>query len=120
VLVTGSLDFIIAPLAEELGVADILAASLIESHGRFTGQLTAEPLCDQEKARRVRTFAEQNGIDLSRSYAYGDSIADLAMLEAVGHPQAVNPDRALAAVARARGWPVLRWKARGGSGHDLE
>lgn len=109
VLVTGSIDFIVAPLAEEVGADDVLAPVLVEAGGRFTGDLGGPPIGEEEKARRIREFAACDGIDLSESYAYGDSIADLPMLEAVGHPAVVNPDKALAAVAAARGWPVLTW-----------
>jgi fatty acyl-CoA reductase len=52
-------------------------------------------------------------VDLHRSYAYADSISDLPMLEAVGNPVAVNPDRRLAAAARSRGWQIRRWSKNG-------
>lgn len=113
VLVTGSIDFIVEPLAGELAVDDVLAPALIESDGRFTGALDGPPIGEVEKARRVRRFAEESDIDLTQCYAYGDSIADLPMLEAVGHPNTVNPDRALGAVARSRGWPTHRWTVVG-------
>jgi HAD superfamily hydrolase (TIGR01490 family) len=109
VLVTGSIDFIIAPLAEELGIHNVLAPALLESDGRFTGELDGPPIGEQEKARRIRRFAEENGISLDQSHAYGDSIADLPMLEVVGHPHAVNPDKALSAIARARDWSTHYW-----------
>ena len=109
VLVTGSIDFLVQPLAAELGAHDVVAATLVESNGTFTGELAGPPISEQEKARRVRQYADVHGIDLSLSYAYGDSVADLPMLEAVGFPHAVNPDRALAKAARARGWPLHRW-----------
>ena len=109
VLVTGSIDFIIQPLATELGVDDVVAPSLITLNGCFTGELDGPPVGEEEKARLVRRFAEANAIDLSKSHAYGDSIADLPMLETVGHPHAVNPDKALAKAAAARNWPVHRW-----------
>ena len=95
----------------------MLACSLVESDGVFTGELGGPPIGEEEKVRQVRRYAEENGIDLSQSYAYGDSIADLPMLEAVGMPHAVNPDRALKAVARARGWPMHEWTVDG-SGED--
>lgn len=109
VLVTGSIDFIVAPLAGELGADDVLAPALVEVDGRFTGSLDGPPVADREKARRVQQLAKEHDIDLSQSYAYGDSIADLPMLEAVGHPQAVNPDKALGKIAATRGWPIHRW-----------
>jgi phosphoserine phosphatase len=61
----------------------------------------------EEKARAIRDLAEQVGYDLESSYAYSDSVTDVHMLEAVGHPHAVNPDRDLRRIAAARGWPVL-------------
>lgn len=109
VLVTGSLDFIIEPLAKELGIESIVASRLIEHEGVFTGELEGPPIGEEEKARRMRQFAQDHSFDLARSYGYGDSIADLPMLEAVGNPVAVNPDKHLAAVAAQRGWPVERW-----------
>lgn len=115
VLVTGSLDFIIAPLAEELQVDDVVAPALVEQDGRFTGELTGPPIGDGEKARRMQVYAEEHGVDLAQSFAYGDSIADLPMLETVGRPHVVNPDRKLEAVARERGWPVLQWRCAAGS-----
>ena len=116
VLVTGSLDFIIAPLAEELQVDDVVAPALVERDGRFTGELTGPPIGDGEKARRMRAYAEEHAVDLAQSFAYGDSTADLPMLETVGRPHVVNPDRKLEAVARERGWPVLRWRCAAAQG----
>jgi len=109
VLVTGSIDFLIAPLARELGATHVVAPSLVEANGRFTGELDGPPVGEHEKARRVTTFAREHDVDLSQSYAYGDSIADLPMLELVGHPVAVNPDSALAAQAKRRNWPMEKW-----------
>jgi hypothetical protein len=62
-----------------------------------------------EKARAMCELAERRGIDLGRSYAYSDSFTDLPMLEAVGHPTAVNPDRVLAKIATDRGWEILHF-----------
>jgi fatty acyl-CoA reductase len=109
VCITGSIDFLLAPLMRELAVDDLLAPALVESKGRFTGELDGPPVGDGEKARRIRRFAEAHDLDLSESYAYGDSIADLPMLETVGYPQVVNPDKRLSAVAKKRGWPVHHW-----------
>jgi len=109
VFVTGSLDFVMAPLARAVRATHVLASRLTEMDGRFTGQLADAPIGAEEKARLMRAYAETNGIDLSQSHAYGDSMADLPMLEAVGFPHAVNPDRGLRALARARGWPTHQW-----------
>ncbi len=109
ILVTGSLDFIMAPLAHQISADELVASTLGESSGCFTGMLTHAPISDDEKARRVQELARAHDLDLPRCYAYGDSVADLPMLEAVGHPRAVNPDKRLAAIARSRDWPVHRW-----------
>lgn len=109
VLVTGALDFIVAPLAAFLGPADVVAAALAERAGKFTGELTGPPIGEEEKARAVEAFAARQAIDLAASWAYGDSIADLPMLRAVGHPVAVNPDGRLSRVARSAGWPIAEW-----------
>lgn len=109
VLITGSLDFVMTPLAEELEVDHLIAASLVERDGFFTGELTTPPIAGLEKAERLRRYGEAYHVDLRQSHAYGDSIADLPMLESVGFPHAVNPDKSLERVALARGWPIHRW-----------
>jgi len=115
VLVTGSLDFLMAPLAQTLGVKDVVAARMRVQQGRLTGELDGPPIGEHEKAQRVARFAEANGIDLSSSYAYGDSVADAPMLDLVGFANVVNPSRSLEAMARSRGWSVHRWSRSAGS-----
>lgn len=113
VLVTGSLDFIVAPLARRIGAADVLAAKLVENNGRFTGALDGPALGGEQKAKLMRDYALARNVDLSKCFAYGDSFADVPMLEAVGFAHAVNPDKKLAALAAAQGWPIHRWTAGG-------
>jgi HAD superfamily hydrolase (TIGR01490 family) len=112
VLVTGGLDVVMGPLAEHLGAAHAIATRLAERDGVFTGELDCEPVADEQKGVRVREYAAEHGIDLGRSYAYTDSIGDLSMLECVGYPVAVNPDKRLRRLAGQRGWPVVRWGDR--------
>lgn len=109
VLVSGTTSFLAQPLADYLNVQHVFAAELEEQHGVFTGRLAAPPLSDKRKAEVVIDFAAKHSIDLSQSYAYGDSAADLAMLRAVGNPVAVNPSRRLRAVANSEGWPLEHW-----------
>lgn len=116
VLVTGSVGFMIEPLARYLadsanraGRVDLIARSLMERDGVFTGALDGPPIGERQKADVVREYARDRGIDLSASYAYGDSIADLPMLELVEFPNVVNADRKLARRARDRGWPLHTW-----------
>ena len=114
VLVTGSIDFIIEPLAKFFEADDLLAPKLVEHDGRFTGELDGPPVGQEEKARRIRDYAQRENVDLSASFAYGDSIADLPMLRQVGHPGVVNPDRPLMMTAKKLRWPMYRWTPSNG------
>jgi HAD superfamily hydrolase (TIGR01490 family) len=82
-------------------------------NGVYTGRLAGPFAYGEGKAQALREFAAAEDIDLEQSWAYSDSASDLPMLEAVGHPVAVNPDAALAEVARRAGWEVLRFEKLG-------
>lgn len=113
VLITGSVDFAVdalAPLADEL-----VTASLREEEGVFTGDLARAPLVGEARASWLEDYARDTGADLASSYGYADSISDLALLEAVGRPVAVNPDVSLTRVARARRWPIEEWPSDPGT-----
>ena len=77
-----------------------------------TGWLRRPVLAGPAKAAWVRRFAELEAIDLARSYAYADDVADVPLLSVVGHPTAVNPSGDLGRVARDNHWPVLELRAR--------
>lgn len=109
VLVTGSVEAIVSPLARHLGVHHLLAPRLEVEDGRLTGELRGEPLAGVRKAEAVAEWARSRGVDLAASAAYADSLDDLAMLERVGRPAVVNPGRRLLDHAVARGWEILRW-----------
>jgi HAD superfamily hydrolase (TIGR01490 family) len=109
VLVTGALDFVMQPLSEFLAADDFVATQLVVRDRRFTGELTGPPIADDYKAELVRAYAENHGIDLARSFAYGNSVGDGPMLACVGHAVAVNADRRLLAQAAARSWSVMNW-----------
>ncbi len=81
--------------------------------GVYTGEPAGLFVYRSEKAQAIRELAARDGIDLAASYAYSDSESDLPMLEAVGHPVVVNPDRDLLRIARRRGWDVLRFDRLG-------
>jgi HAD superfamily hydrolase (TIGR01490 family) len=108
VLVSGGLDILMHPLAEELG-AELIAPSLAFVNGICTGSLTTPPLAGVHKATAVREHAAKHGVDLAQSYALGDAMGDLPMLECVGNPVAVNADGRLASVATERGWKCESW-----------
>ena len=109
VLVTGSLDFIVQPIADYLAIDAVLAPKLREENGQFTGELTTVPLIGEEKAKAIRNYADQHEISLEESYAYGDSQSDLPMLECVGNPVVVNPGTKLRQKAVESGWEMHEW-----------
>jgi len=112
VFLTGALDFTVAPLSE---LADVVASARLRTQdGRYTGELEEVPYAGDARASFLRRLARQMGADLSASYAYGDSLSDLPMLETVGHPVAVNPDPRLRRIARDRRWAVERWRPEEG------
>jgi fatty acyl-CoA reductase len=113
VFITGSLDFVIEPLASLADV--VVTARLREEDGVFTGDMENPPLVGEARASWVRAEADARGIDLSQCYAYADSLSDLPMLEVVGNPVAVNPDTALSRIARKRRWPVETWPSDRGT-----
>lgn len=110
VLVSGSLNFIIQPLADFLQCDHVLTVKLHEKDGKFTGELTTPPLSGDEKARVIAEFAERHGVDLTASYAYGDSSADLPMLRCVNHPVAVNPSKKFRRIAIESCWEIQNWR----------
>jgi phosphoserine phosphatase len=81
--------------------------------GVYTGELDGPFVYGEGKAKALRQFATVEGISLESSWAYSDSVSDLPMLEAVGHPVAVNPDAELLEIARREGWEVLRFEKLG-------
>ncbi len=109
-LISASPEEIVAPLARYLGVDDAIASrAKLDDEGRYTGEVEFYSY-GPFKAEAIVHAAAMYGIDLDASYAYSDSATDLPMLEVVGHPVAVNPDRELARVARDRGWEVRQFR----------
>ena len=81
--------------------------------GVYTGRAEGPFVYGEGKAQALRELAARDGIDLVASYAYSDSVSDLPMLRAVGHPVAVNPDARLERLARAEGWQIMRFDKLG-------
>jgi HAD superfamily hydrolase (TIGR01490 family) len=106
VIVSSSGLEVVEPIGEMLGADRVVATRMVVEDGKYTGDIEFYAYAEN-KAAAVRELAEQEGYDLSRSYAYSDSVTDLPMLAEVGHPYAVNPDRGLRREAVARDWPVL-------------
>jgi HAD superfamily hydrolase (TIGR01490 family) len=107
VLVTGSLDLTVEPLARELGADAVIANRLEMRKGRATGKLLRPVVAGPAKARLIADDARSVGHDLGECHAYSDSASDVPMLSVVGHPFCINPDWRLRDLARAYDWAVL-------------
>jgi HAD superfamily hydrolase (TIGR01490 family) len=106
VIVSASGSEVVDPIGAMLGADHVVATRMVIDEGRYSGVIEYYAY-GENKAKAIRDLAERNGYRLEDCYAYSDSATDLPMLEAVGHPYAVNPDKALRREAVARGWPVL-------------
>lgn len=109
VIVSASGSDLVKPIAKMLGADGVIASKMESKKGKYTGNITYYAY-GQAKADAMVTMATERGYDLSRSFAYSDSITDAPMLTMVGHGFAVNPDRAMRRAAQAHGWGVLRFK----------
>jgi HAD superfamily hydrolase (TIGR01490 family) len=106
IIVSASGSEMVKPIGDLLGADAVIASRLAVREGRYTGEIEYYAYA-QNKAAAITELAEERGYDLGASYAYSDSVTDIHMLEVVGHPHAVNPDKELRRAARERGWPVL-------------
>jgi HAD superfamily hydrolase (TIGR01490 family) len=123
VIVSGTLETLAREAARQLqeelearGIAAILhvrATRLGEKTGRWTGQILGEAMIGEAKSHAVKLLAAETGINLARSYAYGDRAMDRWLLAAVGQPVAVNPSKELLRLAQRRNWAVMVWEKRG-------
>lgn len=108
VIVSASGSEVVEPIGELLGVETVIATTLVEKDGRYTGEVDFYAY-GPHKATAMQRLAEERGLDLEASFAYSDSETDVPMLEIVGHPFCVNPDRTLRRIAEERDWPVLQF-----------
>jgi putative phosphoserine phosphatase/1-acylglycerol-3-phosphate O-acyltransferase len=104
------------PLARDMGIAHVLCTELEVKDGVFTGEVIHPTCYGEGKATAARNLAAREGLDLDESYFYTDSHEDLPLLEAVGRPRPLNPNRQLAQIAKERQWPVRRFSSRGTPG----
>jgi putative phosphoserine phosphatase/1-acylglycerol-3-phosphate O-acyltransferase len=107
VLATTTPYDLVSPLAEQLGFDDVVATRYADEEGLYTGGLEGEFVWANGKLSAVRRWAAEHDVDLAESFAYSDSVYDLPLLGAVGHPYAVNPDPRLRLLATIRRWPVI-------------
>jgi HAD superfamily hydrolase (TIGR01490 family) len=109
VLLSGSLPFLLRPMAEVLGVDEVIGSVMATRGQRLSGRLEGVHPYGRDKLRLIEQFAAARGIHLPGSFAYADHHSDAHLLERVGHPVAVNPDQGLRLLAEARGWPIESW-----------
>ena len=109
VLATTTPVDLIAPFAELLGIDDVIATRYARQEGRYSGGIDGPFVWATGKRDAVERYARRNAVDLGASHAYSDSVFDLPLLQRVGHPHVVNPDRRLRLVATVRRWPLEHW-----------
>jgi HAD superfamily hydrolase (TIGR01490 family) len=106
IIVSTSGSEVVEPIGAMLGADKVIATRMDVKDGKYTGDIRFYAYAEN-KAKAIRDLSRKRGYDLDRCYAYSDSVTDVHMLEAVGHPYAVNPDKDLRRIARDRGWPIL-------------
>jgi HAD superfamily hydrolase (TIGR01490 family) len=114
ILITGALSFNVEslrPLFDEIVAAEMT----VRPDGTYSGQLSKVPPTGETRAQVLSDYCDAHGYSLDECVAYADSTSDLPLLEAVGHPVAVNPETRLAAIARKRGWLVEEWEKAAGA-----
>lgn len=109
VLVSASGEEMVRPIGALLGVTDVIATRMGIVDGRYSGEVEFYA-AGANKVEGVTAMAKERGYDLAECFAYSDSSSDLPLLECVGHPSAVNPDRLLRRTAVESGWPVLEFR----------
>ena len=108
-LITASTPYVAGPVAAHLGIEEYLCTRMEVVDGRFTGRVRLPPCYGAHKVDYAQAFAARHEGDLAGAYFYSDSLSDLPLLEAVGHPVAVNPDPRLKRLAGVRGWQIENW-----------
>jgi len=110
VIVTATNSFVTAPIAQELGVAHLIATEPEHQGGEFTGKVAGTPSFRDGKVKRLEEWLQSRGrgwAEVAESWFYSDSLNDLPLLSRVTHPVAVDPDDTLRAHALENGWPVI-------------
>ena len=110
-VITATNSFVTRPIATEFGIEHLIATIPEERAGAFTGKVAGQPCFREGKIVCLDAWLASRAAalrDFEQSWFYSDSVNDVALLERVTHPVAVDPDERLEAIARARGWPVMR------------
>lgn len=109
VLATTTPYDLVKPFADLLGLDDVVATRYtVNADGTYDGTLSGPFVWSSGKLAAVQEWAQRNGIDMAKSFAYSDSVYDTPLLAAVGNPFVVNPDPRMVLMAAARRWPVIR------------
>ena len=112
VLVSGELDFALRPVVCYFGFDELICNSLVYKNGSATGEIVPPLIAEREKVAAMMKICEQHRAEPALSKAYSDSFSDVPMLEGVGHPVAVNPDRRLRRVAAQRSWRIVELRRK--------
>ena len=106
-IITATNRFVTEPIAQRLGIDDLIASDPEIINGRFTGEVAGDPSFQAGKVRRLKLWLRERNMELNSSYFYSDSHNDIPLLDLVENPVAVDPDDNLACYARDREWPII-------------
>ena len=109
VILSAAFNYICQPVAQHLQMDDFICSRLEVVDGVFTGNSVGTLCFDGEKLKRIKSYCSEHNISLDDAYYYADSIADIPVLETVGNPHCINPDKNLRHVALQRKWHVHNW-----------
>ena len=106
-IITATNRFVTGPIAEHLGIPNLIACEAEQQNGAYTGLPTGIPSYQEGKVVRLQTWLDEHGESLYGAWFYSDSLNDLPLLRLVDNPVAVDPDATLAAEARRQNWPII-------------
>lgn len=109
VILSASTRFVCEPVKEHLSMDEVVCTALGIDDGKFTGTLASPYIFGEQKHLSALSYCAENDIDIQKCYYYGDAYTDRFVMEAVGNPVCVSPDRKLRAYAEQRNWPVVEW-----------
>ncbi|MEM9173391.1 MAG: HAD-IB family hydrolase [Pseudomonadota bacterium] len=112
-IVSSATPYQVMPAAQELGIEHVYCTELELEDGHFTGRIVSPPCFGYGKVRAAHKLAEKTGITLENTYFYSDSDDDIELLESVGHPRPLNPNKPLKRIATSRDWPIQSFSSRG-------
>lgn len=110
VILSASTPYICNQIKMELEMDDVICTELEYIDNRFTGKLKGRYCYGNEKLVRMRQYCQDKGLSIENAFYYADSINDLPVLEAVGFPACVTPDKKLEMIAVKRGWKINMWE----------